>query len=60
MSNLLTVFILFTVASACIAWQSLKLSMQLNEQRERDKHLIEMLLKVSRFAEALTDRITRL
>jgi signal transduction histidine kinase len=59
MNNLLTVFILFAVASCCLAWQSLKLSIQMKEQRERDKHLVEMLLKVSRFAEALTDRITR-
>jgi signal transduction histidine kinase len=59
MNNLLTVFILFAVASCCLAWQSLKLSIQMKEQRERDKHLVEMLLKVSRFAEVLTDRITR-
>ena len=59
MNSLVTIFILFAVASCCLTWQSLKLSIQLKEQRERDKHLVEMLLKVSRFAEALTDRITR-
>jgi|LakMenE01Jun11ns_1017448.scaffolds.fasta_scaffold9666945_1 hypothetical protein len=59
MNSLVTIFILFAVASCCLTWQSLKLSIQLKEQRERDKHLVEMLLKVSRFAEALTDKVTR-
>jgi signal transduction histidine kinase len=59
MNSLVTIFILFAVASCCLTWQSLKLSIKLKEQRERDKHLVEMLLKVSRFAEALTDKVTR-
>jgi hypothetical protein len=59
MNSLVTIFILFAVASCCLTWQSLKLSIQLKKQRERDKHLVEMLLKVSRFAEALTDKVTR-
>jgi hypothetical protein len=59
MNSLVTIFILFAVASCCLTWQSLKLSIQLKEQRERDKHLVETLLKVSRFAEALTDKVTR-
>jgi signal transduction histidine kinase len=59
MNSLVTIFILFAVAYCCLTWQSLKLSIQLKEQRERDKHLVEMLLKVSRFAEALTDKVTR-
>ena len=55
-----TVFCLFVVASIAIAWQSACLAWQMRQQRQRDKHLVEMLLKVSRFAEAMTDRITRL
>jgi hypothetical protein len=59
MNNHLTVFLLFVAASFLIAWQSFWLSWQLRKQRERDKHVIEMILKASRFAEVLTDRITR-
>jgi hypothetical protein len=54
-----TIFCLFVFASLALAWQGACLAWQMRQQRERDKSHEQLLERLCRHCEALTDRITR-